>query len=268
MEDRVRIEKKDGIADVRMVRSDKMNAMDMAMFAALTEAGVELSADNSVRAVVLSGEGRAFCSGLDIPSLMTNIGSGERQGPTLIDQNDESPANYAQRAAWVWQEVPVPVIAAVHGVAYGAGFQVAMGADIRFVAPDARLSLRETHWGLIPDVGVTQALRGVVPLDVLKELTFTAKVVSGAEAKEMRLATHVADDPHAAAMALAKEIAARSPAAVRAGKQLWNEAWMGSRVDGFRLETDLQKTLMGGQNQIESVQANMEKRPPVFDDPE
>ncbi len=268
MEERVRIEKKDGIADVRMVRVDKMNAMDMPMFAALTEAGIELSADHSVRAVVLSGEGRAFCSGLDIPSLMTSIGSGERQGPSLIDANDESPANYAQRAAWIWQEVPVPVIAAVHGVAYGAGFQVAMGADLRFVAPDARLSLREAHWGLIPDVGVTQALRGVVPLDVLKELTFTAKVVSGAEAKEMRLATHVVDDPYSGAMELAAEIATRSPSAVRAGKQLWNEAWMGSRAEGFRLETDLQKTLMGGHNQIESVKANMEKRPPVFEDPE
>ena len=166
MEERVRIDKKDGIADVRMVRSDKMNAVDMAMFVALAEAGIELTADRSLRAVVLSGEGRAFCSGLDIPSLMAS--GGDRSGPRLSDNVPDSPANHAQRIAWVWQEVPVPVIAAVHGVAYGAGFQVAMGADIRFVAPDARLSLREGHWGLIPDVAITQTLRQVVGLDVAK----------------------------------------------------------------------------------------------------
>jgi enoyl-CoA hydratase/carnithine racemase len=225
MSERVRIERKDGIADVRMVRADKMNAIDHAMFAALAEAGAELIDDKSVRAVVLSGEGRAFCAGLDIPGLMA--GGGEK-GPNLFDRTSDSPANLAQRCAWVWQEVPVPVIAAVHGVAYGGGFQIAMGADIRFVAPDARLSLREMQWGLIPDVAVTQTLRHVVRHDVAKELTFTARVVSGTEAKELGLATHLSDDPHGDAMALAREIAGRNPSAIRAAKQLWNQALEGS----------------------------------------
>ena len=267
MSDRVRVEKKDGIADVRMVRADKMNAMDMAMFAALVDAGAELALDKSLRAVVLSGEGRAFCSGLDIPGLMANTGK-RQEGPNLLDHNDESPANFAQRAAWIWQEVPVPVIAAVHGVAFGAGIQIAMAADIRYVTPDARLSIREAHWGLIPDVSGTQTLRHLVGLDVAKELTFTAREVSGVEAKELGLATHLSDDPHADAMKLAQEIAGRSPSAVRAAKKLWNEAVMGSTAEGLALEEKLQRTLMGKANQLEAVKANMERRPPVFEDPE
>ena len=265
--DRVRISKQDGIADVRMIRSDKLNAVDIDMFLALAEAGQALCGDASVRAVVLSGEGRAFCAGLDVPSLMAG-GGGERKGPRLSDQTSDSPANHAQRCAWVWQEVPAPVIAAVHGVAYGAGFQIAMGADIRFVAPDAKLSLREAHWGLVPDVAVTQTLRHVIRHDVAKELTFTARVVSGEDAVAMGLATHVADDPHAAAMELANEIAGRSPSAVRAAKQLWNQALEGSIEEGLRLEAKLQGTLMGKPNQVESVRANMEKRAPKFADPD
>jgi enoyl-CoA hydratase/carnithine racemase len=138
IQDRVTIEKKDGVAEVRLARADKLNAMDMPMFSALAEAGLEAAADRSVRAIVLSGEGRAFSAGLDVQSVMSSIGQREkkpkRDEPQLFDGTDESPANAAQRAAWVWQEVPVPVIAAVHGVAYGAGIQVALGADIRFVS--------------------------------------------------------------------------------------------------------------------------------------
>lgn len=265
-EERVRIETKDGIADVRMVRGDKLNAVDLEMFMALIDAGLEIAENTRIRAVVLSGEGRAFCSGLDIPSLM--VGGGDRKGPNLLDRTPESPANLAQRCAWVWQEVPVPVIAAVHGVAYGAGFQIAMGADIRYVAPDARLSIREAHWGLIPDVAVTQTARHVVPLDVLKELTFTGRIVSGTEAVELRIATHLSDDPHADAMALAREIAGRNPHAVRAAKQLWNQALLGTVEEGLRLETELQKKLLGSPNQIEAATANMQKREPKFEDPD
>ena len=267
MEERVRIEKKDGVADVRLVRADKLNAFDLPMFGALVDAGLELSRDASLRAVVLSGEGRAFSSGLDIQSVMGSLGE-RKGGPRLSDATDGSPANHAQRAAWIWQEVPVPVIAAVHGVAYGAGLQLALGADIRFVAPDARLSIRETYWGLVPDVALTQTLRNVVGLDVAKELTFTARVVSGKEAVELRLATHLSDDPRRDALALAAEIAGRSPDAVRAAKKLLNTALLGSVADGLRLEAELQASLIGKPNQLEAVRANLEKRAPRFRDPE
>jgi enoyl-CoA hydratase/carnithine racemase len=268
--DRVKIDFKDGVADVRMTRADKMNAIDSEMFEGLVQAGRALKADKSVRAVVLSGEGRAFCAGLDMGSFAAMSGGGRQGGgadPKLFERS-ESGANRAQLAAWVWQELPVPVIAAVHGVAYGAGLQVALGADIRFVAPDAKLSIRETHWGLIPDVGITQTLRGVVGLDVAKELTFTARVISGTEAKELRLATHVSSDPHRDAMALAREIAGRSPDAVRAAKKLLNTAQLGSVAEGLRLEAELQGTLVGRPNQMEAVKANLEKREPRFRDPD
>ena len=266
MEERVRIDQKDGIADVRMVRGEKMNALDLAMFVALVEAGRAIARDPSVRAVVLSGEGRAFSAGIDL-SALAGVGQRDASGPQLFDRFPDSPANLAQRAAWIWQEVPVPVIAAVHGVAYGAGLQVALGADIRFVAPDAKLSVREAYWGLVPDVAFTQTLRNVVGLDVAKELTFTARVVSGSEAAAMRLATHVSDDPHRDATALAREIAERSPDAVRAAKKLLNTAVLGSIADGLQLETELQKAVAGGANQREAVSAHVEKRSPRFRDP-
>lgn len=265
MEERVRIDHKDGIADVRMVRAEKMNALDLEMFVALVEAGKAIARDPSVRAVVLSGEGRAFSAGIDLTSITGGASRGE--GPNLFDRSPDSPANLAQRAAWIWQEVPVPVIAAVHGVAYGAGLQVALGADIRFVAPDAKLSVREAYWGLVPDVAFTQTLRNVVGLDVAKELTFTARIVSGSEAAALRLATHVSDDPHRDATALAREIAERSPDAVRAAKKLLNTALLGSVADGLRLETELQVAIAGGANQREAVRANLEKRAPRFRDP-
>jgi enoyl-CoA hydratase/carnithine racemase len=267
VDERVRIDQKDGIADVRMVRAEKMNALDLPMFIALVEAGKTLARDASVRAVVLSGEGRAFSSGIDLSALSV-LGERDRSGPQLFDRSPESPANLAQRAAWIWQEVPVPVIAAVHGVAYGAGLQVALGADIRFVAPDAKLSVREAYWGLVPDVAFTATLRNVVGLDVAKELTFTARIVPGAEAVALRLATHLSDDPHRDAMTLAREIADRSPDAVRAAKKLLNSALLGTVADGLRLETELQTGLVGRHNQREAVRANLEKRAPRFRDPD
>lgn len=270
MEERVRVDQKDGIADVRMVRANKLNALDPAMFHALVATGTELSRDRSLRAVVLSGEGRAFCAGLDMASMAQTAGSsrGSASKPPPIENLPESPAGIMQLAAWIWQEIPVPVIAAVHGVAYGAGLQIAMGADIRFVAPDARLSIRESYWGLIPDVAITASFRNLVGLDIAKELTFTGRVVSGTEAVAYRLATHVSDDPHGDAMKLAREIASRSPDAVRASKKLWNQAPLGTLAEGLQLERQLQASVMGGANQKEAVAAGMEKRAPNFSDPD
>jgi enoyl-CoA hydratase/carnithine racemase len=219
MSDRVRIDFENGVADVRMVRSDKMNAIDGPMFAALADAGRALAGDASVRAVVLSGEGRAFCAGLDMGSFAAMAG-GPRQGESATNELFErsaSGANRAQLAAWIWQEIPVPVIAAVHGVAYGGGLQIALGADLRIVAPDAKLSVMEVKWGLIPDMSGTQTLRRLVPLDVAKELTWTGRVLTGVEAKELGLATRLSERPLDDALALAREIAGKSPDAIRAG---------------------------------------------------
>ena len=268
MSERVTVDLKDGVADVRMVRTDKMNAIDAAMFSALIDAGKAVSEDRAVRAVVLSGEGRAFCAGLDMGSFAAMAGprSGDAPAQNLFERG-ASGANRAQLAAWIWQEVPVPVIAAVHGVAYGGGLQIALGADLRIVAPDARMSVMEIKWGLVPDMSGTQTLRRLVPLDVAKELTFTGRVFSGTEAKSLGLATRVSDHPREDALALAAEIAGKSPDAIRAAKKLLQEAWQGSVADGLRLEENLQRSLIGRPNQVESVKANFEKRAPRFSDP-
>jgi enoyl-CoA hydratase/carnithine racemase len=267
MTDRVTVSIESGVADVRLNRADKLNALDHAMFTALVEVGRGLSADRAVRAVVLSGEGRGFCAGLDFASFMAMAGSGDDAGGTLLARPADSPANFAQRAAWVWTEVPVPVIAAVHGVAFGGGLQIALAADLRIAAPTAQLSVMEIKWGLIPDMSGTQTLRHLVRVDVAKELTFTGRIVSGEEAARLGLVTRLADDPRAAALALAREIAGKSPDAIRAGKQLLNQAPLLGVAEGLRLEETLQRGLLGSANQIEAVQANMQRRAPEFRDP-
>lgn len=268
MSDRVVVSTTDGVADVRLNRPDKLNALDVPMFQALVEAGRAVARDRSVRAVVLSGEGRAFCAGLDMGSFQAMAGGGGG-GPNLLSrEGSESPANFAQLAAWVWTEVPVPVIAAVHGVAYGGGLQVALGADLRLVAPDARLSVMEIKWGLVPDMSGTQTLRRLVRLDIAKDLTFTGRVVEGPEAVALGLATRVEADPRAAALALARDIAGRSPDAIRAGKRLLDQSGLVPVPEGLALEERLQRGLIGRPNQVEAVRANLEKRTPRFADPE
>jgi enoyl-CoA hydratase/carnithine racemase len=242
------------------------------MFEALVDTGRSLMRESALRAVVLSGEGRAFCAGLDFSSfaqLAAGASAGPRPSRQLFDRNpEESPANFAQRAAFIWTELPVPVIAAIHGVAYGGGLQIALGADIRYVAPDARLSVMEVKWGLVPDMSGTQTLRHLVRLDVAKELTFTGRVVGGSEAVGLGLATHMSDTPQEAARALAREIAGKSPDAVRAAKRLLGSAFLSGTEEGLRLEQSLQGGLLGRPNQVEAVKANLEKREPRFFDPQ
>jgi enoyl-CoA hydratase/carnithine racemase len=266
MDERVTVAVDGGIADVRLNRPDKLNGLDLAMFEALVATGRTLAADRSLRAVVLSGAGRAFCAGLDFASFMA-ARAGGTSPRDLLAREPGSPATFAQQAAYVWTALPVPVIAAVHGVAFGGGLQIALGADIRIVAPDARLSVMEITWGLVPDMTGTQTLRHLARLDVLKELVFTGRIVSGTEAVELGLATRASDRPLEAALALAREIAAKSPDAIRAAKALTNRVVTATLEEGLVLEETLQRSVMGGANQLEAVRANMEKRAPKFADP-
>jgi enoyl-CoA hydratase/carnithine racemase len=264
MSERVQVTIDNAVATVRLSRPDKLNALDAAMFEGVISAGEQILADKSVRAVVLHGEGRAFSAGLDFASFMGKPDLMQK----LLARSEKSPANVAQRIAWIWQEVHVPVIAAVHGVAFGGGLQIALGADIRYVAADAQLSVLEIKWGLIPDMSISQTLTRLVPLDVAKELTFTGRIVSGSEAVALGLATKVSVDPLGDAIETAKLIATKSPHAIRAGKALLNDAPTMSRADALKLETALQVGLLGSPNQMEAVQANMMKRDPDFKDPD
>ncbi|HEV2364132.1 MAG TPA: crotonase/enoyl-CoA hydratase family protein [Caulobacteraceae bacterium] len=271
MNERVRVDMQGGVADVRLVRSEKMNALDDAMFSALVETGEGLKADKGVRAVVLSGEGRAFCAGLD----MGNFGRmAEGPRPAARHGNGEAPAarthgiaNRAQYAVWVWRDIPVPVIAAVHGVAFGGGFQLALGADIRIVAPEAKMAVMEIKWGLVPDMAGTQLMRHLAREDIVRELTYTGRVFSGEEALGYGFATRLAADPHGEALTLAREIAGRNPDAVRAAKRLLNAAVVTEPGGGLMQETVEQLALIGSPNQIEAVVANLQKRAPAFADP-
>jgi enoyl-CoA hydratase/carnithine racemase len=269
MNDRVTVQIVDGVADVRLVRVDKMNALDDAMFSALIEMGERLRTEASVRAVVLSGEGRAFCAGLDMGSFAA-MASGERNRDTtaalVASKRTEGGSNRAQHACMVWREIPVPVIAAVHGVAFGGGFQLALGADLRFVAADVKLAVLEIKWGLIPDMAGMVLMRGLVRDDVARELTYTGRIFGGEEAVSMGLATRVCADPRAEALALAAEIAAKNPHAIRAGKRLLNLMGEGDQHAILLAESQEQGALIGSANQVEAVMANLEKRVPGFAD--
>ena len=269
MNDRVTVDIQDGVADVRLVRTDKMNALDDAMFSALIETGDRLKGEAGVRAVVLSGEGRAFCAGLDMGSFAA-MASGERNRDTsaalLTPKRTEGGSNRAQHACMVWREIPVPVIAAVHGVAFGGGFQLALGADLRFVAADVKLAVLEIKWGLIPDMAGMVLMRGLVRDDVARELTYTGRIFGGEEAVAMGLATRVCADPRADALAMAKEIAAKNPDAIRAGKRLLNLMGEGDQHAILLAESQEQGALIGSTNQVEAVMANLEKRVPQFAD--
>jgi enoyl-CoA hydratase/carnithine racemase len=269
MTDRVTISITGGVADVRLNRPDKRNALDGAMFSAIAAAGERLKDEPGLRVVVLSGEGASFCAGLDFSSFQAMAGGGtdavSREGnPGSMEPGRIT--HLGQQVAWVWQEVPVPVIAAVHGHALGGGIQIALGADIRIVHPDAQLSVREVHWGLVPDMTGTLMLSRLVRPDVAKELTFTARIVDGREALALGLATRLSDTPREDALALAAEIAGRSPDAVRGAKELFNRLVNDGAAEQFAHERRVIASLIGTPNQVESVMAGMEKRPPVYRD--
>jgi enoyl-CoA hydratase/carnithine racemase len=278
MSDRVTISIDDrGIADVRLNRADKRNALDGAMFVALRDAGEGLKSEPRVRVVVLSGEGASFCAGLDFSAFQSMAGGGDGggDGAARAGAGADAPSNLTpggithlgQQVAWVWQELPVPVIAAVHGHALGGGIQIALGADIRFVHPDTKLSVREVHWGLVPDMTGTLFLSRLVGPDVAKELTFTARMISGTEAGELGLATHVTETPREDALALAAEIAGRSPEAVRGAKALFNRLANAEAAEQFAEERRVIGSLIGSPNQVEAITANFENRAPAFADP-
>jgi enoyl-CoA hydratase/carnithine racemase len=262
--DRVTIEVADHVAVVSLNRADKHNALDAAMFDAIIGAAVRLADEPGVRAVILHGRGPSFSSGLDLMSMMSDP-SGL---PGLVDRLRAGVPTWFQRAAYEWTRVPVPVIAAIHGNCLGGGLQIALGADMRIATPDARRSVMESKWGLVPDMAITRTLPRLVGIDVAKELTYTGRVFSGEEAAGLGLVTRVSEDPLAGARALAAEIAGRSPDAVRAAKRLFDEGWNEPAETSLALEAELQLGLIGSPNQLAAVMAGMAKEPAEFTDPE
>ena len=267
MSERVTITMLDGgIADVRFNRPDKMNALDTAQWDGIAAAIDRLKDMPGLRVVVLSGEGRAFCAGLDLSSMAGERDPGTSStGHSLADRS-RGIANHAQYVAWGWRELPVPVIAAVHGVAFGAGSQIMAAADIRIVHPATRIAIMEMKWGLVPDVAGMALWRTQVADDVLREMIYTNREFGGAEAKALGFATHVSDDPLGHAMELARIIANKNPHAVRGAKRLCNLAADASDAELLQAESDEQIKVIRKPNQIEAVMAEMQKRAPLFAD--
>ncbi len=256
VESRVTLELDPPIAIVTLTRPDRHNALDLAMLDAINAVTERLRGEPDVNAIVLHGAGPSFCSGLDFPAVAAAGGL-----ESLRSILDEPPPNRFQRAAYAWIELSVPVIAAVHGNCLGGGLQIALAADIRIAAADTRLSVMEGRWGLIPDMSITRTLPRLVGIDVAKELTYTARVLTGEEAAQLGLVTRLAADPLADALALAREIASKSPDAVRQAKHLFDQAWTGSAVETLALEAKLQGELIGTPNQLAAVQAGLRAAP-------
>ncbi len=258
---RVSIDIKDHIARVTLTRPDKMNAVDLDMAEAIVEAGQSLL-ETDARAVVLSGAGKSFCAGLDVMSF-AKFAAGDPEA--FVMPRTHGNTNLFQEVAMVWRRVPVPVIAALHGAVYGAGFQLALGADIRIAAPDARLAIMEMKWGLIPDMGGMVLLPRIAHSDVIRRMTYTAEPITGEQARDWGLVTELADDPHAAALDLATQIAGKSPSAIRAAKRLIGVAESGADEDTVLMAESREQTdLIGKPHQMEAIAANMAKRAPNF----
>jgi enoyl-CoA hydratase/carnithine racemase len=261
--DRVAIDlNEEGVAEVRFTRGDKMNALDPEMFERIIEAGSVLQRMKGLRVVVLSGEGRAFCAGLDLSNFSRKPPEDE---PSLTERTYGN-ANKFQQVAMLWRKLPVPVIAAIHGVCFGGGLQIASGADIRIVHPETRMAIMEMKWGLVPDMGGYALWRGLVRDDVLRELIYTNREFSGAEAEAFGLATYTDDNPRERALAMARTIALKNPHAIRAAKRL--QAGMHEReTDAILMEESIeQHGIMRSRNQVEAVMAEMERRKPNFED--
>lgn len=264
MNDRVLIHlDSEGVADVRLNRADKMNAIDSAMIEGILAAQDRLRAEPRLRAVVLHGEGRAFCAGLDIDRFKT-MGSEQTDRAYRLADRTHGIANAPQQCCWGWRDLPVPVIAAVHGVAFGGGLQIVLGADIRCVSSYVKLSVMEIKWGLVPDMAGIALLRELVRGDIARELTYSGRIVNGDEAVRLGLATWVGSDPLAHAREIARNIAHCNPDAIRAAKRLLNRSTDADAATLLASESREQDRLIGSPNQIEAVRAGMEQRPAKF----
>lgn len=262
MTERVTLTVDNHVGIIKFNRPDKMNALDTPQVAAILSVAEAVQNNTNIRAVVLTGEGRAFCAGIDVTSLASSLGTGKFEKMT---PRTHGIANRWQQIVWQWREMQVPVIAAVHGVAFGGGLQIMMGADIRIVAPDTKLSIMEMKWGLIPDMAGTQLFRHAVRDDVLRLLTYTHRVFSGEEALDYGFATQVSQTPFEDAVTLAQEIASKSPSAVVLAKKILNSAPYSTEAEGLLAESKLQDRLIGSKNQLESVFAGMQKRAGNFE---
>ncbi|KMW58180.1 Enoyl-CoA hydratase [Candidatus Rhodobacter oscarellae] len=264
MTDILTLEITDGIAELCLNRPERKNALSEALFAEIAATGERLKSEPGLRAVILSGAGGDFCAGIDLQFLQAQAGNLEAMRERLLNPDPGERANWAQKPCYVWQELSVPVIAAIEGVCLGGGLQLALAADFRIARADARLSIMEAKWGIIPDMGITQNLPKLMAADRAKRLMMTAAMFSGEDALGEGLVTELAEAPLQRARAFAQELAGRSPEALAGIKELVEQAWTLPAGEGLKREAELQAPIIGSPNQFEAVMANMQKRPPKY----
>lgn len=259
-ESHIRLTLEDELALVTLNRPDKHNALTLDMLRDLVAVARRLRKNSQVRAVILEGTGASFCAGLDFKSTSKN--------PVGVLQAFVSKprqlTNRFQQAAWCWRELPVPVIAAIHGHCYGGGLQIALGADFRYATADARLSVMEIKWGLIPDMSGTLMLRELLPIDIAKRLAMTGEVLSGEQAEALNLVTEVCADPVAAARQLAETLMSKSPDALASAKEVLQRNWLAEDKEALKNERHLQARLMAGRNQRIALKAGLSGEAPKF----
>jgi enoyl-CoA hydratase/carnithine racemase len=241
------------IAYVTLNRAEKRNALDMAMFKAIDKISRQLKRNREIRAIIVQGAGRDFCSGLDVKSVMSQKSS----IMALLAKWIPGQANLAQRVSYNWRKIPVPVIMVIHGRCWGGGLQIALGADFRFTTTNASLSIMEGKWGLIPDMGANLALREIVAKDVALKLAMTAEIITAQTALELGLVTGVSENPLQKAEELALQIAERSPDAVAAVKKLYQNNWFRAEWLMLAKESFYQVRILLGKNQARAVKKQL-----------
>lgn len=251
------------IATVTLSRPEKKNAMSFEMMDELIAVGERLMVAEGVRVIILTGAGNCFCAGVDLTSLMSLMPRMDEMRKKILTPLKGHASNEFQRPVTIWAEQAVPVIAVIEGVAFGAGAQLALGADFRFASLDAKFSIMEAKWGLIPDMGISQSLPKLIRADQAMDLIMTGRVLDMKEAGEIGLVTRVVHDPMEEALQFAEQIIMKSPDAINGTKKLVHGAWGCGKL-GLKLEVELQAKIIGGASQMEMVLAQMEKRVPKF----
>lgn len=268
---RIELNVENHIAHVTLSRADKMNALDNEMFEAIPMVGEEIRNNASIRVVVISGDGGNFCAGLDKSNFASilekkGVSLDENEPAMVLAERTNGIANALQHVVWMWRDLPMPVIAAVEGFCLGGGLQIALGADFRYATPASKFSILEMRWGIVPDMGSTQIMRHMIRDDVIRELTYTAKIFGAEQAKEWGFITEIVDGPLAHAMSTAEQIAYKNPDAIRAAKKIIDTSYYQTAAQGLLMESVEQDKIMGTPNQVEAVMAELQKRKPDFKD--
>jgi enoyl-CoA hydratase/carnithine racemase len=252
---RVLVEVEDHIAVVTLNRPEKHNGLDKQMMDELMSAAKSIRKNRDIRAVVMTAKGDSFCAGLDFSFVAKNPGFIARYFLKRPWGRD----NRFQRVANCWRDLPVPVIACVHGNCFGGGFQIILGCDFRIATPQAQLSIMEMKWGLIPDMSGTVNLSRLTRLDIAQELTMTGRIFTGVEGYQYGLISHLEEQPFERSMTLAREISSKSPDAIAATKYLFKKIWKKDSRGALLWERLTQLRLLGRKNQRIAMKNGLSK---------